>query len=152
MPFHSPSLRGRRGALVLAGLAACLAGGQAVAQTTPEPGRGQLLYATHCIACHTEQVHWRDRKAASDWPRLKQEVRRWQAAARLGWTEVDIVAVARYLNETIYHLPQTADIVGGTPSDAAQVLAARSGLSAVASAGKASRSGLPAAVWGRLGT
>jgi len=35
------------------------------------------------------------------------------------------VAVARYLNETIYHLPQTADVVGGLPASAAAVRAAR---------------------------
>lgn len=105
-------MRRRIGDMVLALLAAGLASGPAAAQATPEPGRGELLYATHCIACHTEQLHWRDRKAASSWPRLKEEVRRWQAAARLGWSEADIVDVARHLNETVYHLPQTADVVG----------------------------------------
>ena len=57
-------------------------------------------------------MHWRDKRLATDWPRLKQEVRRWQAAAQLGWTDADIVAVARHLNETIYRLPQTDDAVG----------------------------------------
>ncbi|MDO8420498.1 MAG: cytochrome C [Rubrivivax sp.] len=115
------------GTLVLAGLAAGLAHGQAAAPGAPEAGRGQLLYATHCIACHGQQVHWRDRKAASDWLRLKDEVRRWQAAAGLGWTEADIVAVARYLNETIYRLPQTADVVGRLSPPGATVPAARTG-------------------------
>ena len=114
------------GTLVLAGLAAGLAHGQAAAPGAPEAGRGQLLYATHCIACHGQQVHWRDRKAASDWLRLKDEVRRWQAAAGLGWTEADIVAVARYLNDTIYHLPQTGEVVGGLPASDGAVSAARS--------------------------
>lgn len=27
--------------------------------------RGELLYTTHCIACHTTEMHWRDRRAAS---------------------------------------------------------------------------------------
>lgn len=94
-------------------LAACA--GPGAAQDAPAAGRGELLYATHCIACHSEQLHWRDRKVASDWTRLKAEVRRWQAAARLRWAEDDIVAVARYLNETIYHLPQTDDGVGSAP-------------------------------------
>ncbi len=120
-------MRRRIGYMVLAGLAVMavgLAGGPAAAQATPVPGRGELLYTTHCIACHTEQVHWRDRRAASSWPRLKEEVRRWQAAARLGWTEADIVDVARHLNETIYHLPQTADVVGRvSPGEAAAPVA-----------------------------
>jgi mono/diheme cytochrome c family protein len=90
--------------------------GLSAAQDPPAAGRGELLYAIHCIACHSEQLHWRDGKVASDWPRLKAEVRRWQAAARLRWSEDDIVAVARYLNETIYHLPQTGDVIGRAPA------------------------------------
>jgi cytochrome c len=33
-----------------------------------EPSRGQLLYETHCIACHSTQVHWRDQHVVRDWP------------------------------------------------------------------------------------
>ena len=112
-------------AIVHGGPTAAVTGGPAGAPAAPLPGRGELLYANHCIACHTEQVHWRDRKAAGDWRRLKAEVRRWQAAARLGWSEDDIVAVARYLNETIYRLPQTEDGVGGLPAREFSVGAAR---------------------------
>lgn len=28
--------------------------------------RGELLYATHCIACHSDKVHWRDKKLVTD--------------------------------------------------------------------------------------
>lgn len=106
---------GRIGCRAWASLAAALAGAAAAAPGAPEPGRGQLLYSTHCIACHTAQVHWREKRSASDWPSLKEQVRRWQAAAQLGWTDTDIVAVARYLNETVYRLPQTGDVVGTLP-------------------------------------
>jgi mono/diheme cytochrome c family protein len=68
--------------------------------------RGELLYATHCIACHTTQMHWRDNRTASDWPSLQAQVRRWQGAASLGWTEGDILAVTRYLNDSIYRFEQ----------------------------------------------
>jgi mono/diheme cytochrome c family protein len=74
--------------------------------------RGQMLYDTHCIACHNAQVHWRDTKLAADWDGLKEQVRRWQIRAGLGWTEADIVEVARYLNNTFYRYPQTSDVVG----------------------------------------
>ena len=114
--------------LVLAltgGLHATVTDGPAAARATPVPDRGELLYTTHCIACHTEQVHWRDRKAAGDWRRLKAEVRRWQAAAGLGWSDDDILAVARHLNETIYRLPQTDDGVGGVPPGEDTARAAR---------------------------
>lgn len=71
--------------------------------------RGELLYSAHCIACHTSQMHWRDKKAATDWPRLKAEVRRWQGAAVLNWSEGDIDEVARYLNDSIYRFAPTAE-------------------------------------------
>jgi mono/diheme cytochrome c family protein len=71
--------------------------------------RGELLYMTHCISCHTTEMHWRDKRAASNWPALKAQVRRWQDAASLGWSDGDILDVSRYLNETIYHFDQTAD-------------------------------------------
>jgi mono/diheme cytochrome c family protein len=107
---------GRRAAVWgVAAAAGALFGDPALAQAGPVPGRGELLYDTHCRGCHTEQVHWRDKRAAEDWPGLKEEVRRWQAAARLGWSEADIVAVARHLNESIYHLPQTGDGIGSLP-------------------------------------
>ena len=64
--------------------------------------RGELLYATHCIACHTEQVHWRDQKLATNWNSLKAQVRRWQAAAQLGWSDDDILEVTRHLNQRYY--------------------------------------------------
>ena len=99
----------------VAAVAGALFGNPVLAQAGAVPGRGELLYDTHCRSCHTEQVHWRDKRAAKAWPGLKEEVRRWQAAARLGWSEADIVAVARHLNETVYHLPQTGDGIGSLP-------------------------------------
>ncbi len=71
--------------------------------------RVELLYATHCIACHTSEMHWRDNRVVTQWSALKAQVRRWQAVASLGWTDADILEVARYLNESIYHFEQTAD-------------------------------------------
>ena len=76
--------------------------------------RGELLYTTHCIACHTTQMHWRDKRSASNWPGLKVQVRRWQDAASLAWSDGDILDVSRYLNETIYHFEQTADPVSSS--------------------------------------
>jgi hypothetical protein len=70
--------------------------------------RGELLYTTHCIACHTTEMHWRDKRVASDWPALVAQVRRWQDAASLAWSDGDILEVSRYLNEAIYHFGQTA--------------------------------------------
>ena len=81
------------------------------AQDPPAPTRGQLLYTTHCIACHSTQMHWREKHEVTDWASLKAQVRRWQATASLQWSEADIEEVARHLNDTIYRYPQTADRV-----------------------------------------
>ena len=94
--------------------AACLVGAAAQAQpAAPQhlPTRGELLYTTHCVACHTTQMHWRDQKLATDWPSLKAQVQRWQANARLQWSDDDVTEVARFLNDTIYRYPQTSNRV-----------------------------------------
>ena len=73
--------------------------------------RGELLYTTHCISCHTTEMHWRNKRSANDWTGIKVQVRRWQGAASLAWSDSDILDVSRYLNATIYHFEQTADPV-----------------------------------------
>jgi len=91
----------------LAAMLALLYGSLAVAdeQRTHDAGRGELLYSTHCISCHNSQVHWRDKKLATDWSHLLAEVRHWEGFTGLGWTEGDVIAVARYLNTLHYHYP-----------------------------------------------
>ena len=84
--------------------AVLLAAAGAHAQATPS--RGQLLYATHCVECHSSQMHWRDGRQARDWESLKAWVRHWQGDARLQWSEDDVEAVARHLNETVYRFPR----------------------------------------------
>ncbi|HEY5994542.1 MAG TPA: hypothetical protein VIU46_08085 [Gallionellaceae bacterium] len=78
-------------------------------QTQESDIRAELLYMTHCRACHTEQIHWRDNKLATDWSSLQAQVRRWQASAALGWSNDDITAVTRYLNDTFYHFAVPLD-------------------------------------------
>lgn len=72
---------------------------------------GELLYSTHCIACHTTQMHWREKKLAVDWNSLKAQVQRWQAATGLGWKDDEILSVTRYLNDSFYQYPAQADQV-----------------------------------------
>lgn len=74
--------------------------------------RGELLYTTHCVSCHTTQMHWRDNRQAIDWNSLKLQVRRWQVNAGLQWPEADVTEVSRYLNETIYRFPPPAERLG----------------------------------------
>ena len=101
-------------AQVIAGAVALGAGFPAHA----EP-RGELLYSIHCLGCHTEKMHWRDARAATDWPGVVAQVRKWQSASSLLWDEQDVLAVARYLNDSFYHVPPSA------PSPAASTNAAR---------------------------
>jgi hypothetical protein len=86
-------------ALVLA-----LAAGATHAQTA---NRGQLLYSTHCVECHTSQMHWRAQRLARDWDSLREQVTRWQGTARLQWSADDIDAVTRHLNDTVYRFPRS---------------------------------------------
>jgi mono/diheme cytochrome c family protein len=69
----------------------------------PPASRGELLYTTHCIACHSTQMHWRDQRRATDLDSLKDQVRLWQGRALLSWDEQDIAEVTRYLNQRFYH-------------------------------------------------
>ena len=78
--------------------------------------RGELLYSTNCIACHSTQVHWRDKKLATDWGSLREQVRRWQDVASLGWRDDDIIEVTRYLNDLYYNYP-ASNAVGSRPSE-----------------------------------
>ncbi len=101
----------------------------ALASAQPVPksdtSRGELLYATHCIGCHTAQIHWRDRRLATDWASLEAQVRRWQANTGLGWSDEEVGEVARYLNGLYYHF--------AAPSD--QALGVRGGARAARGAG-----------------
>ncbi len=79
-----------------------------LAQAMAAPSRGQLLYDTHCVTCHDTQVHWRQSRKVSNWKTLVAQVRHWQSAEKLQWTEDDIRQVARHLNDTIYRYPLTS--------------------------------------------
>ncbi|HTT07277.1 MAG TPA: cytochrome c [Gammaproteobacteria bacterium] len=67
--------------------------------------RGELLYSTQCVACHSAQVHWREKKLATDWISLQAQVRRWQKSSGAGWSNEDITEVVQYLNTLYYHYP-----------------------------------------------
>jgi mono/diheme cytochrome c family protein len=83
----------------------------AYAQQNPIETRGELLYSTHCAACHTSEIHWREKKLATDLDSLKFQVRRWQASIGLNWTEDEITDVVSYLNAAYYGF-QDADQKG----------------------------------------
>lgn len=104
-------MKSRSGAALAASLLA-MAAGPAMSQGAGTPSRGELLYATHCVACHNSQIHWRDARLATDWPSLVAQVRRWQDRALLQWSDEDVQAVAAHLNERIYRYPQPGRVLG----------------------------------------
>lgn len=85
-----------------------LFGMEAHAQLNCGELRGELLYTTHCNACHTYEVHWRKQKLATDWSSLVTQVRRWQASVGLNWSDEEISDVASYLNRVHYGFPVRA--------------------------------------------
>jgi mono/diheme cytochrome c family protein len=64
--------------------------------------RGEVLYLTQCINCHSAKEHWKHKNAVTDWKSLKIEVRHRQDMLSLDWSDEDIEDVARYLNDTHY--------------------------------------------------
>jgi len=98
----SPALR--LGVLIgVASVIFSVAASSQVART--EEPRGEVLYSTYCVSCHTTQIHWRTNKLAVDWTTLTYQVRRWQANIGLGLGEDDIAAITVYLNRLYYHFP-----------------------------------------------
>jgi mono/diheme cytochrome c family protein len=85
----------------------CVLGAGDASAAGEAASRGQLLYETHCTACHSTQMHWRDQRRVDDWASLLAQVGQWQARERLNWTREDIAAVARHLDRTIYRLGDT---------------------------------------------
>jgi mono/diheme cytochrome c family protein len=87
---------------LLLGVALVAAHTYAGAQSMGSAARGELLYSTHCIECHTSQVHWREKRLANNWTTLQAQVLRWQANAGLAWSQGEIEDVSRYLNDKYY--------------------------------------------------
>jgi len=79
----------------------------AVAQDKVARPRGELLYSTFCVACHTTQMHWRDKRVAADLPGLRAQVRRWQGNIGQSWSDADIEEVVNHLNRVYYKFPVT---------------------------------------------
>ena len=69
----------------------------------PKKSRGQLLYETHCIACHESGLHIRERRKAKTIADVNQSVARWVNYQKLGWGYDDTQQVADYLNQHFYH-------------------------------------------------
>ena len=104
---HSAARAGLQAALALS--AWLVAAGTATAQDRAPQARGELLYSTFCVACHTTQMHWRDKRIATDLPGLRVQVMRWQGNIGQNWEQKDIDEVTNHLNRTYYKFPGGTD-------------------------------------------
>src|SRR6476660_4375341 len=83
--------------------------------------RGGELYRTYCSACHTAQVHWREKSLVHSWNELRYQVSRWQRNAGQNWSREEIEDVAAYLNQIFYRTPCTVPGCGGPSARATGV-------------------------------
>jgi mono/diheme cytochrome c family protein len=85
----------------LFGIALLIAASSAGAQ---DPGRGKLLYETHCGGCHYERVHDRLRSKIGDLADLRDEVARWAPQTKRQFTLDEREDIVQYLNESHYRI------------------------------------------------
>jgi len=76
---------------------------QKLKSTDMEKPRGQLLYETHCGACHESSVHSRNPRKATSKDEIKKWVTRWSTELKLNWSSSDINDVAGFVNNRYYH-------------------------------------------------
>ena len=102
-------------ACTLAILGACAAPGGPTppGRTGADIARGGELYRTYCGACHTAQVHWREKSLVKSWNDLRYQVARWQRNAGQNWSREEIDDVAAYLNRVFYETPCPVPGCGG---------------------------------------
>jgi hypothetical protein len=89
---------------ILAGIALLFTVEVALAQkpaTTAQPN-GELIYKTYCIGCHTTEVHWREKRLATDWASLKFQVRRFLDNNGIALSEGEVTALTGFLNRRYY--------------------------------------------------
>jgi hypothetical protein len=92
-------------ALAILGGCGALSGSSPGNRGGADMARGGELYRTYCGACHTAQVHWRDKRLVKSWDDLRYQVGRWQRTAGQNWSREEIDDVAAYLNRIFYELP-----------------------------------------------
>jgi len=75
-----------------------------------DTARGQVLYETHCGACHYERVHQRVRSEVKGLADLRDTVARWAAQTKHRFTLDELESVVQYLNESHYRFGLPPDL------------------------------------------
>jgi hypothetical protein len=70
-----------------------------------DPQRGRVLYEASCGNCHSESVHGRAKRVATDFTEVRRWVSRWNESLALRWGDEEIDDVALHLNDTYYRYP-----------------------------------------------
>ena len=81
--------------------------------------RGGELYESRCGECHSESVHGREKRVATDFSEVRRWVSRWNENLELRWGDEEIDDVTVYLNKTYYRYacpPQVCKVVSLAPS------------------------------------
>jgi len=67
--------------------------------------RGAALYDLRCGGCHSESVHGRAKRVATDFEDVRRWVNRWNATLALRWAVEEVEDVTLFLNATYYRYP-----------------------------------------------
>jgi mono/diheme cytochrome c family protein len=70
--------------------------------------RGEDLYSQRCHECHTESVHGRVKRSATDFAAIRGWVRHWNESLKIGWGSEEVEDVTTYLNAAYYHFAPPA--------------------------------------------
>jgi hypothetical protein len=80
--------------------------------------RGAALYESRCGTCHSESVHGRSKRVATDFGQVRGWVSRWNENLGLRWGDEEIDDVSVYLNNTYYRYacpPQVCKVISLAP-------------------------------------
>lgn len=81
--------------------------------------RGRALYDLRCGSCHSESVHGRQKRVATNFEDVRRWVDRWNGSLGLRWDGEEIDDVAVYLNATYYRYacpPNICKVVSMAPA------------------------------------
>jgi hypothetical protein len=109
-------MSGRHAIRLIVGFAILFAGRGALGANAD---RGGELYESRCGECHSESVHGRKTRVATDFNEVRQWVSRWNENLKLRWGDEEIDDVTVYLNKTYYRYacpPQVCKVVSLAPS------------------------------------
>jgi len=68
-----------------------------------DDSRARTLHDKHCFACHGTEMYTGKKRKVESFPALESQVRRCETVVEGRWSNEEISAVTRYLNNRFYH-------------------------------------------------